>query len=143
MTVCCRQSVLILRESLISFSTITHAAVFVLLMSATATEAEITLTQGTNFSVDAAADGRLAIDLLGGIWIVPQNGGQSEAIANGFLPARRPKWSPDATSIVYQARAGSQDQLWLYDFVAEAAQNISDSQYFDQHPDWHPDGQRV
>jgi len=112
-------------------------------MSTGATEAEITLTEGTNFSVDAAADGRLAIDLLGGIWIVPQNGGQSEAIANGSLPARRPRWSPDATSIVYQARAGNQDQLWLYDFVAEAAQNISDSQYYDQHPDWHPDGQRV
>ena len=114
-----------------------------LLMMAGASQAQTTLTQGTNFSVDAAADGRLAIDLLGGIWIVPPNGGQTEVINSGALPARWPRWSPDAASIIYQARAGSQDRIWLYRFADDEAQSVSDGQYFDQHPDWHPDGTRI
>ena len=41
------------------------------IISTVPAEAQVTLTQGTNFSVDAAADGRLAIDLLGNVWILP------------------------------------------------------------------------
>ena len=37
------------------------------IISTVPAEAQVTLTQGTNFSVDAAADGRLAIDLLGNV----------------------------------------------------------------------------
>ena len=105
--------------------------------------AQITLTEGTNFSVDAAHDGRLAIDLLGGIWIVPAAGGVANVIATGLLPARRPRWSPAADTIVYQARTVRHDQLWLYQFADGSAQNISDGQFFDQHPDWHPGGERL
>jgi hypothetical protein len=120
-----------------------RGAAVALLVLASAAQAQVTLSQGTNFSVDAAVDGRLAIDLLGGIWIVPPRGGSSSAINLGLLPARRPRWSPDASAIVYQARAGNQDHLWLYDFADETARNISDGQYFDQHPEWHPDGNRI
>lgn len=136
MTAYCEQSVQ-------NASLLLRCVAIALLMAAGALQAQTTLTEGTNFSVDAASDGRLAIDLLGGIWIVPPSGGRTEAIANGPLPARRPKWSPDATAIVYQARAGSQDQLWLYRFDNEAARIISDGQFHDQHPDWHPDGERL
>jgi hypothetical protein len=44
---------------------------------------------------------------------------------------------------VYQARSGNQFQLWLYRIDDNATSNISDGQYFDQHPDWHPDGERI
>ena len=124
-------------------SRLLRLAAIALLTTAGALHAQTTLTQGTNLSVDAASDGRLAIDLLGGIWIVPPPGGQTVALTDGPLPARRPKWSPDSTSIVYQARSGSQDQLWLYRFDDEAARTISDGRYQDQHPDWHPDGERL
>lgn len=110
---------------------------------ATAAPAQITLTEGTNFSIDAAHDGRLAIDLLGSIWIVPPAGGVASVIASGRLPASRPRWSPTADTIVYQARAVNQDQLWLYQFVAGTAHNISDGRFLDQHPNWHPSGERL
>ena len=115
----------------------------VLLIGAITAQAQVTLTQGTNFSVDVAQDGRLAIDLLGKIWIVPPTGGQAREIGTDLLTARGPRWSPDLTSIVYQARAGNQHQLWLYRFDADATDNISDGQFFDQHPQWHPDGERI
>ena len=91
-------------------------AVLVLLIVACPSMAQITLTQGTNFSVDVASDGRLAIDLLGAIWIVPAVGGVAEAIPAGLLPVSRPRWSPSAKSIVYQAKAVDHNQLWEFRF---------------------------
>lgn len=105
--------------------------------------AQLVLTEGTNLSIDVAPDGRIATDLLGGIWIVPMNGGPAEPLAKGLLPAERPRWSPDGDAIVYQARAGSQQQLWRYDFATNTSVNVSAGDYFDQHPDWHPDGSRI
>ena len=119
------------------------AAALLLLFCAGSATAQITLTQGTNFSIDAANDGRLAIDLLGAIWIVPASGGLAEAIPAGLLPARRPRWSPSAQSILYQVRATDHNQLWEFRFDSNGASNISDGKYFDQDPDWHPDGRRI
>ena len=119
------------------------AAVLLLLFCAGSAAAQITLTQGTNFSIGAAKDGRLAIDLLGAIWIVPASGGLAEAIPAGLLPARRPRWSPSAQSIIYEARAADHNQLWEFRFDSNSASNISVGQFFDQDPDWHPDGRRI
>lgn len=115
----------------------------IVLLPGAAAQAQVTLTQGTNFSVAVAPGGELAIDLLGKIWTVAPTGGQALEIVDGSLPARRPRWAPDSQSIVYQARSRNQDQLWLYRFESGTAANISDGQFFDQHPSWHPDGERI
>ena len=114
-----------------------------ILLGAAAAHAQATLTQGTNFSVDVATDGQLAIDLLERIWIIPSGGGQARQVAQSSTSVQRPRWSPNSRSIVYQARSGNQFQLWLYRLDEDTASNISDGQYFDQHPSWHPDGERI
>jgi len=114
-----------------------------ILLGAASVHAQVTLTKGTNFSVDVAVDGQLAIDLLNNIWILPSDGGQARAITESPTSARRPRWSPGGQSIAYQARSENQYQLWLYRIGDNTAGNISDGQYFDQHPDWHPDGERI
>jgi hypothetical protein len=119
---------------------------FLLLASscvAGAAAAQVTLTKGTNFSVDVARDGRLAIDLLGRIWALPASGGKARAVTDGKFRAERPRWAPDASAIVFQARAGNQEQLWLYRFADDSLQNISDGQFFDHQPAWHPAGDRI
>lgn len=113
------------------------------LLGAATAHAQVLLTQGTNFSVDVAADEQIAIDLLDSLWILPPNGGQAQPVTQGATPARRPRWSPNSQSIAYQARSGNQYQLWLYRLDENMASNISDGQFFDQHPDWHPDGERI
>lgn len=113
------------------------------IISTVPAEAQVTLTQGTNFSVDAAADGRLAIDLLGNVWIVPPSGGLAKAIPTGELPARRPQWSPDASSIIYQLTADGRDQIWQYRFADDSSRNIAGDTFTGQHPSWHPDGERI
>jgi len=82
-----------------------------LLLSAVTAGAQISLTRGTNFSLDVAADGRIVFDLLGDIWVIPNGGGVARAISAGPAGARRPRWSP--------------------------------GHFFDHHPSWHPDGDRI
>jgi hypothetical protein len=127
-----------LTNSLIRF----HLAILLLLCAVSA-EAQVVITKGTNFSADIAADGRIAIDLLGRIWVIPAKGGTAEPITEESLAARRARWSPDSGAIVYQARNGNQEQLWLYRQENGASENISDGQFYDHHPSWHPDGERI
>lgn len=108
-----------------------------------AATAQVTLTRGTNFSIDTASDGRLAIDLLGRIWELPASGGDARAVTDGKLRAGHPRWAPDTSAIVFQASNGNQEQLWLYSFADDSLQNISDGQYFDHQPTWHPAGDRI
>jgi len=76
-----------------------HLAIL-LLLGAISAEAQVVITKGTNFAVDIAADGHLAIDLLGKIWVIPPKGGAAEAVTDGALTARRARWSPDSRAIV-------------------------------------------
>lgn len=114
-----------------------------ILVCAASAEAQVTLTKGTNFSVDVRDDGKMVIDLLGKIWIIPANGGAAKAVTGGQHAARRPRWSPDGTSIVYQLSDNNQQQIWLYRVGEGTSSNISNGQFYDHQPSWHPDGQRI
>ena len=105
--------------------------------------AEVYLTEGTNISIDVTADGRAAIDLLGGIWILPADGGEAHAIQGGLRPASRPRWSPGGDALVYQASTSEHDEVWLHHDDGNVDQRLGSGRYFDQHPAWHPDGERV
>lgn len=94
-------------------------------------------------SVDVAADGRVAIDVAGEIWVVPAGGGTAKAITENLKSAQRPRWSPDALQIAFQATTEGSQALWIYDFSTSQLQRISQDTSFDLHPAWHPDGQRV
>lgn len=120
-----------------------RAAALILFLLANLVQAQVTLTQGTNFAVDAAPDGRLAIDLLGTLWIVPANGGAAVAIAANTLPVHRPQWSPSGDAIIYQAEADGRDQIWRYSFADDTASNISGTEFSAQQPSWHPSGERI
>ena len=105
--------------------------------------AQVTLTEGTNFTIDASSDGRLALDLLGGIWVLPAIGGNAEPIFSGLLPAKRPRWSPDGSTIVFEAHSAERNGLRLYDFANNEVRALGDGRYSDQYADWHPDGDRI
>lgn len=115
----------------------------VLVLAAAVAHAQVTLTRGTNFSIDAAPDGRIVFDLLGEIRIIPPGGGVAQPIGQAPPAATRPRWSPDGDAIVFQAREDGQEQLWLYRLGDAAASRLSEDPFFDQHPAWHPDGDRI
>ncbi len=107
-------------------------------------KAELILSQGTNLAADVSqVDGRLAMDLLGSIWIVPADGGQAELLSDNLLPARRPRWSPDGRRILYQTQNAGQSQIWAVNLDDAKSSKLSHGEYFDQHPEWHPGGERI
>ena len=105
--------------------------------------AQVTVTRGTNFAVDAAADGRMVFDLLGDLWVVGPDGGEAFPVADQIPPARRPRWSPDGTSIVFEATTTSGPAAWLYDTTTKAARALETTDYSSQQPAWHPGGDRI
>ena len=105
--------------------------------------AQITITRGASLSVDAAKDGRLAIDLRGDLWIVPGGGGEARQLTQDLKSVKRPRWSPGDDRLVYSAVADGQQGIWLYDLDSGNTRNLSSQTNLDLHPSWHPDGQRV
>src|SRR6185436_14041605 len=76
----------------------------------TTRQVDVTITQGTSMAAAASPDRRsIAIDLLGGIWILPFRGGEAKRITPEILEARQPTWSPDSQSIAFQ---GYDDGAW-------------------------------
>lgn len=108
------------------------------------TSAQTILTEGTNISADASAsNGRIAFDLLGGIWIIPASGGQAKELPNTVLPARSPRWSPSAKQLLYQAVSPDGSRLWLHDMQSNIPAPLTNGKTSDRHASWHPDGERV
>ncbi len=124
-------------------STVRASLAVLALFAATGANAEVYLSEGTNISVDVSRDGSLAFDLLGDIWILPVAGGDARALRAGLRPAQRPRWSPSADTLVYQASGVAGDELWLHDVGGDRGERLGSGRHFDQHPNWHPDGQRV
>ena len=86
--------------------------------------AQISVTKGTNLSVDVASDGRLAIDLMGDIWTVPAGGGDATQLTQDMRTARLPRWSPDGSKLAYQATVAGEHGLWVYDFTSGRSENV-------------------
>ena len=105
--------------------------------------AQVTLTEGTNFTIDASSDQRLAIDLLGSIWVLPAAGGAAEPVTSGLLPARRPRWSPDNQAILFEAQATERNELRIFRFDEGKAVPVGSGPHSDQFASWHPDGERI
>ncbi len=110
----------------------------------TTRQVDLTLTEGTSMAAAASPDGRsIAIDLLGGIWVLPMRGGEAKRITPEFLEARQPTWSPDSQSIAFQ---GYEDGTWhIYVIPLEGgdARAITHGVFDDREPSWSHDGSRI
>jgi len=114
------------------------------LFACTSLPAQVVLTQGTNIALDVSPqNGSIALDLLGGIWVLPEEGGAATLLTDALQFGKRPRWSPDGRYIAYQATAAGASQLWLTEADGNSARRLSEGPYFDQQPNWHPDGDRL
>ena len=105
--------------------------------------AQVYLSEGTNISVDVAGDGRMAMDLLGDLWVVPPDGGEARSLMQDRKLVKRPRWSPDASTILYQANVDGRDELRLFDLETRSDRALGQERWVDRYPDWHPDGERI
>jgi len=105
--------------------------------------AEVSVSRAKGLSVDVAKDGRLAIDLLGDLWIVPGGGGDARQLTQDLKSVQRPRWSPGANQVVYSATSQGQQGIWLYDLLSDKSRRLSAPTSLDLHPSYHPDGDRI
>jgi hypothetical protein len=113
------------------------------LLAPTAGLGKETIKRAENLSADVASDGRVVIDLLGDIWLVPGEGGKASRLTSGLRTATRPRWSPDDSNIVFQAMAGGASRLHIFDLKSGSWQRVSRDSGSDLHPSWHPHGGRI
>ena len=110
----------------------------------TTRQLDITLTEGTSMSAAASPDRRwIAIDLLGGLWILPMRGGEAKRITPELFEARQPTWAPDSQSIAFQ---GYDDGAWhIYVIPREGGEPkpLTSGEFDDREPAWSHDGSRI
>lgn len=122
---------------------LTIIVVGVMALDAPPLAAEQTISRGQNISADITNDGRVAIDLMGDLWIVPPSGETATRVTRDLRSVQRPRWSPDGSRIAYQAISDGTQGLWIHDLTTGQPRNISRSAFLDVHPAWHPDGERL
>jgi Tol biopolymer transport system component len=105
----------------------------------------LTLTEGTSFSAAASPDRRwIAIDVAGGIWILPIAGGNATRITPDDLEARHPTWKPDSESIAFQGFGD--DGVWHIYVGSREGENVravTSGEFDDREPAWSHDGARI
>lgn len=104
----------------------------------------VTVTEGTSMAVAASPDGRqLALDLQGGIWVLPVAGGTARRITDEYNDARQPAWSPDGRTIAFQGfRDGSYD-IWAVETDGTRLRRLTSGPDDDREPAFSRDGTRV
>lgn len=109
-----------------------------------AASAEVTLTEGTNLSVDVSpVDGRVAFDLLGRIWTVPPNGGEATPVTERYTNCSRPRWSPDGRSILCLSSSAGRNVLKIHDLDTDETRTLGAGLLSVLDADWHPEARRI
>lgn len=116
-----------------------HALVLLL----PAAHADVVISEGTNLHVDIAADGRIAMDLLGSLWVQQAGHVDAAPVDTGAHAVRRPRFSPDGNSLVFESGAADRTGLYILEPGNGTGTSIGDDRYANRFPEWHPGGQRI
>ena len=93
-------------------------------------------------SVDVATDGRMAIDLNGGVWLLPEGGGAAHRVLGSEVSAYGPRFSPSDDRLVFQAGSRNGGQIWVINTDGSGLRQIPGSSR-NADPTWHPGGERI
>ncbi len=109
--------------------------------SPSADSVELTLRQGTNVAAAVSPDGeRLALDLLGSVWVLPSDGGEAARLTGPAGDARQPDWSPDGDRIAFQSYRTGNWHVWTVRADGSDLQQLTHGPYDHREPHWSPDG---
>ena len=105
---------------------------------------EVLLHEGTNMAASLSPDGeKLAIDLIGRIWILSSKGGQATPITDPEGDARQPQWSPDGTWIAFQAYWNGDYDIWIIQDNGSGLRQVTSGPFDDREPHWSKDGTKI
>lgn len=103
------------------------------------------LTPGISWSPDGT---KLAVGSKSGgedvIYIVDVNKDNFEKLSFGFQTIGSVQWSPDGTSVVFDAApTGIQSDIFRYTFASKSLESLTNDVYTDNGAVWSPDGKSV
>jgi Tol biopolymer transport system component len=110
----------------------------------TSRQIDLTITEGTAMAAAVSPDRRsIAIDLLGGLWLVPMRGGEAKRITPELIEARQPTWSPDAQSIAFQGYEDGTWHIYVVNRDGGEPRALTRGEFDDREPAWSHDGSRI
>lgn len=105
-------------------------------------DAGITVSSGTQFSVDARDDAMI-MDLQGMLWRLPAGGGEAAALTGPEDDMRRPRISPDGQWIVYQTFERGVWDIGMMRIDGSDRRLLTDNAHDDRDPEWSVDGESI
>lgn len=107
-------------------------------------QVNLTLTEGTSMAAAVSPDRRsIAIDLLGGLWVLSARGGEAKRLTPELLEARQPSWSPDSQSIAFQGYEDGAWHIYVINRDGGDARAVTRGEFDDREPAWSHDGSRI
>lgn len=100
-------------------------------------------TEGTWMSIDVSPDGETIIfDLLGDIYSMPFEGGETTRLTNGVAWDIQPRFSPDGSHIAFTSDRAGGDNFWVMDADGANPRQVTRETFrLLNGPAWTPDGQ--
>ncbi len=131
------------RSSVRSRRTLPLLAVALFSLAAQAV-AQTVVTRGSEMTLDVStARNEIVFDLLGDLWVVPASGGVATRLVETNGDAKQPRWSPEASRVVFEQRAGTRASIGLFDTVAGTHRILTETGHDERDPAWHPSGERL
>lgn len=105
---------------------------------------DVTVREGTSMAIAVSPDRRhVAIDLQGGLWIVPIEGGAARRVTDEYGDVRQPDWSPDGQRIAFQSYRDGTWRIWTVRPDGSELRVVTSGPFDDREPHWSPDGRSI
>ncbi|GAA4020780.1 amidohydrolase family protein [Allokutzneria multivorans] len=104
----------------------------------------VELTEGTNISASASADGKVvAFDLVTAIWVVGEGGGTARRLTDDLADATLPHVAADGSRIVFQSYRDGNYHLWTVRPDGSGLAQLTKGAHDNREPRFSPDGKSV